>query len=129
MRESILAEVAPDWLIEHMKPEWSKRYRSRFSDFRLPKEEKPRRELAEEIGADGRYLLEKVYESTSHAWLRDVLAIETVRCIWIQQYHASEQGAPWRKDQELPPSALLFQSPYDMEARKSQEEKYRMGRV
>jgi transposase len=31
---NILAEVAPDWLVEQMKPEWAKRYQSRFSDFR-----------------------------------------------------------------------------------------------
>src|SRR6266849_4758978 len=117
----ILAEVAPDWLLEQMKPEWSKRYESRFSDFRLPKSEKSRVELAEEIGADGRYLLEKVYTSTDYLWLQELPAIETVRCIWIQQYHASEQGALWRKDQELPPSALLIQSPYDIEARYSKK--------
>ena len=126
---NILAEVAPDWLIEHIKPEWAKRYQSRFSDFRLPKSDTSRIELAEEIGSDGRDLLEKVYTSTSHACLQEIPAIERVRCIWIQQYHASEQGALWRKDQELPPSALLFQSPYDIEARKSQEEKNRMGRI
>jgi transposase len=33
---NVLAEVAPDWLIEHMQPEWAKRYQSRFSDFREP---------------------------------------------------------------------------------------------
>ncbi len=27
---NILAEVAPDWLIEHMQPEWAKRYQSRL---------------------------------------------------------------------------------------------------
>ncbi len=118
---NILAEVAPDWLIEHMQPEWAKRYQSRFSDFRLPKDEKARRELAEQIGADGRDLLEKVYTSTSHFWLRELPAIDIVRSIWIQQYHASEQGTPWRKDQELPPSARLIQSPYDIEARYSKK--------
>ena len=114
---NILAEVAPEWLLYQMKPEWSKRYESRFSDFRLPKSEKSRVELAEEIGADGRYLLEKVYTSTDYLWLQELPAIETVRCIWIQQYHASEQGAVWRKDQELPPSAWLIQSPSAIEAR------------
>ena len=82
---------------------------------------KSRLELAEEIGADGRYLLEKVYTSTDYRWLQELPAIERVRCIWIQQYHASEQGAVWRKDQELPPSALLIQSPYDIEARYSKK--------
>ena len=118
---NILAEVAPDWLVEHMQPEWAKRYQSRFSDFRLPKDEKARRELAEQIGADGRDLLEKVYTSTSHFWLRELPAIDIVRSIWIQQYHASEQGTPWRKDQELPPSARLIQSSYDIEARYSKK--------
>jgi transposase len=118
---NILAEVAPDWLIEHMQPAWAKRYQSRFSDFRLPKDEKARRELAEQRGADGRDLLEKVYTSTSHFWLRELPAIDRVRSIWIQQYHASEQGTPWRKDQELPPSARLIQSPYDIEARYSKK--------
>src|SRR5438270_9044896 len=53
---NVLAEIAPDWLIEHMQPEWAKRYQSRFSDFRLPKEEQARKALAEQIGADGRDL-------------------------------------------------------------------------
>ena len=64
---NMLAEVAPDWLLEQMQPEWAKRYQSRFSDFRLPKEEKARRALAEEIGADGRDLLEKISASTTHS--------------------------------------------------------------
>jgi transposase len=37
---NILAEVAPDWLLEHMVPEWAERYQKRFTDFRLPKEGK-----------------------------------------------------------------------------------------
>ena len=78
--------------------------------------------MAEEIGTDGRDLLEKIYTSTTHAWLQEIPAIDILRSIWIQQYHASEQGTPWRADQELPPSARLIQSPYDAEARKSQEE-------
>jgi transposase len=89
---NVLAEVAPDWLIEHMQPEWAKRYQSRFSDFRLPKEEKARKELAEQIGADGRDLLENIYTSTTHAWLQEIPALDILRSIWIQQYHASEQG-------------------------------------
>ncbi|GHO63602.1 hypothetical protein KSC_111110 [Ktedonobacter sp. SOSP1-52] len=118
---NILAEVAPDWLLERVQPEWEKRYRSRFSDFRLPKDEKARQELSEQIGADGRRLLESIWGSTTHAWLQELPAVEILRRIWIQQYHACEQGTPWRKDQELPPAALLIQSPYDVEARYSKK--------
>jgi hypothetical protein len=77
--------------------------------------------LAEEIGADGRDLLDKVYTSTTHSWLQEIPAIDILRSIWIQQYHGSSQGTPWRADQELPPSAQLIQSPYDIEARYSKK--------
>ncbi len=118
---NVLAEVAPDWLLEYMDPEWAERYQKRFSDFRLPKEAKERVALAETIGADGRRLLERVYAESSLPWLGDLDAIETLRRVWIQHYHASEQGTPWRADQELPPSALLITSPYDVEARYSRK--------
>lgn len=104
-----------------VQPHSAERYQKRFIDFRLPKDVKERVELTEIIGRDGRSLLEKVYTSTSPAWLRELDAIETVRRVWIQHYHASEQGTPWRQDQELPPAALLMASPYDVEARYSRK--------
>ena len=118
---NVLAEVAPSWLLEHMDPAWAERYEKRFSDFRLPKEEKKRTELAETIGADGRRLFEQVCAESRLPWLRELEAIETLRRVWIQHYHTSEQGTPWRADGELPPSALLITSPYDVEARYSRK--------
>jgi transposase len=118
---NVLAEVAPEWLLEHMDPQWAERYEKRFSDFRLPKEEKKRVELAETIGADGRRLLEAVYAENSLPWLRDLDAIQTVRLVWLQHYHAHEHTTPWRADKELPPSAVLITSPYDIEARYSRK--------
>jgi len=89
---NVLAEVAPDWLLEQMDPEWAERYQKRFSDFRLPKEATERVALAETIGADGRRLLERVYAESSLPWLGELDAVETLRRVWIQHYHASEQG-------------------------------------
>jgi transposase len=57
---NVLAEVAPDWLLEHMDAQWAERYQKRFSDFRLPKDATERVALAETIGADGRQFLESV---------------------------------------------------------------------
>lgn len=88
----LLAEVAPDWLLEQMDAEWAERYQKRFSDVRLPKDVTERVALAETIGADGRRLLERVYAETSLPWLRELDAVETLRCVWLQHYHASEQG-------------------------------------
>jgi len=117
----VLAEVAPSWLLEHMDPLWAQRDEKRFSDFRLPKEEKKRVELAETIGADGRLLLEEGYKESSLPWLRELDAVETVRWVWVQHYHASPQSTLWRADGELPPSALVITSPYDVEARSSRK--------
>ncbi len=54
-------------------------------------------------------------------WLAELEAVETLRRVWIQHYHAREQGTAWRGDDELPPSALLITSPYDIEARYSRK--------
>jgi transposase len=118
---NVLSEVAPVWLLEHMDPAWAERYEKRFSDFRLPKDEKKRVELAETIGADGRRLLEWVYTEEKFPWLRELDAIQTLRQVWLQHYHADAQNTPWRSDSELPPSALLITSPYDVEARYSRK--------
>jgi transposase len=118
---NVLAEVAPEWLLQHMEPAWAERYEKRFSDFRLPKEKTERVALAETIGADGRLLFERISGEKELSWLRDLDAAQTLRRIWLQQYHASPQGAPWREDDELPPSALLITSPYDLEARFSRK--------
>src|SRR5215470_7807887 len=100
---NVLAEVAPSWLLEHMEPQWAERYEKRFSDFHLPKEEKKRVELAETIGADGRRLLAQVYAEGNLPWLRELDALETLRRVWIQHYHANAHTTPWRADGELPP--------------------------
>jgi transposase len=125
---NILAEVAPTWLLEHMDPEWADRYEKRFSDFRLPKDAKARVALAETIGADGRRLLERVYAETSLPWLAELEAVETLRRVWIQHYHAREQGTAWRADDELPPSALLITSPGRMSKHGTVARKARPGR-
>jgi transposase len=101
----------------HLEPEWAERYRRRFSDFRLPKAEQERVALAETIGVDGRRLFEAVCAETHLPWLRTLEAVETLRRVWLQHYHASTQGCPWRADDELPPSALVITSPYDTQAR------------
>src|SRR3954453_5465693 len=49
----ILSTVAPEWLHQHIKPEWIRRYVRRLDDHRLPKKSKEDRQAeAERIGAD-----------------------------------------------------------------------------
>jgi transposase len=116
-----LAVVAPDWLRAQLQPTWAgwvERYGYPFTDYRQPRAAAAQATLAEAIGGDGRWLLGAIYDPAAPPWLREVPAVETLRRVWVQQYHATPEGPPrWRGDRELPPSSRLIQSPYDAEAR------------
>lgn len=70
-----------------------------------------------------------MYAETSLAWLAELEAVETLRRVWIQHYHAREQGTAWRADDELPPSALLITSPGRLSKHGTVARKAQPGRV
>ena len=111
-----LAAVAPDWLRSQVPADWYARYGRRFEEYRLPDALAERVALAAQIGADGRALLAVVFASETAAWLAQVPAIETLRRVWVQQFHADEP-VRWRAASDLPPSAVVISSPYDPDAR------------
>jgi transposase len=76
-----------------------------------------RQALAETIGADGFALLTAMSDATAPAWLREVPALEILRRVWIQQFYAPDGPVRWQSLEDLPPSAVLIQSPHDVEAR------------
>ena len=51
--------------------------------------------------------------------VRSAPAVEVLRQIWVQQYDGPEPEPRWRSDHDVPPSAQLIHSPYDLEARYS----------
>ena len=55
-----LAACAPDWLVEHLSSDWLQRYGHRIEQYRLPKEKSRREALAEQIGADGVQILNRL---------------------------------------------------------------------
>jgi transposase len=115
----VLAQAAPDWLYAWLPAAWFERYATRFADFRLPKSATARQELAETIGNDGYTLLATVAAPPAPAWLGELPVVQLLRRMWWQQFTPTEQGARWRGDDNLPPSAQLIQSPYDADARYS----------
>ena len=114
---NVLAEVAPDWLLAHTPPEWFERYSHRFDEYRFPKAQSQRLELAETIGTDGHHLLTAVYEPSAPAWLATLPAVETLRRVWVQQFFVEEGRYRWRSNENIPPPALIIASPYDLDAR------------
>ncbi len=85
-----LALVAPDWLLSNTDEKWVKRYHTRIEDYHQPKSKNKREELANIYGEDGLQLLNAVFETSSPDWLRQIPAVEILRCVWIQQYYLQD---------------------------------------
>ena len=114
---NVLTELAPQWLLKQIEPDWGDRYGPRFEQYRLPKKEREREQLAVEIGADGYHLLSAIFSDTAPGYLRTVELVETMRRLWIQQYYLEEDKVHWRTDKDSPPPGERIQSPYDQDAR------------
>ena len=114
-----LAVVAPEWLQAQAPEAWYERYGRRVENYRFPKAETARQELAAIIGADGRHLLNLIDVATDQPWLRAVPAVQILRRAWTEQYIEQEGKLRWRTVEEMPAPAGLISSPYDPEARYS----------
>jgi transposase len=111
-----LAESAPEWLMQQISREWQLRYALRFEAYRLPKSAQEQKALADQIGADGAYLLHCLYAEQTPPSLSRLSEVEIMRCIWLQQYQIQAGEIRQREQKALPPAALLIESPYDVEA-------------
>ena len=112
-----LAEVAPQWLAQQVPADWHPRYDKRFEQYRLPKTDSERTELANTLGVDGQTLLTAVYGADTPLAVRHCPTVEILRQVWVQQYEVRDGRLQWRAATDLPPASLLIQSPYDPEAR------------
>ena len=88
-----------------------------MKNYRLPKAEKERLELAVTIGADGDQLLAAVDAAVEQPWLAQLPAIHVLREVWTAQYIKEDGQLRWRTVQEMPATAEQISSPYDPEAR------------
>jgi transposase len=114
---NVLAEQAPEWLLQHVQPDWAERYRSGWDDTRLPSKQAERDVLVAQVGADGLVLLTAALSDDATPTLRSLPAIELLRKVWVQNYVPTEGGLRWRTtDDGLPPATQFISSPYDPEA-------------
>jgi transposase len=112
-----LAVAAPAWLAAHVRPEWATRYDHRLEEYRLPTEPGRRKELAEQIGQDGSFLLQALWQTDTPAWLRQIPVVEGLRRIWVQQFFVHDGQLRFRSDHDAPPAAVMISSVLDQEAR------------
>ena len=114
-----VAVMAPAWLQALVPAEWYERYARRVENYRLPKTEAARQELAVAIGIDGRTLLEAIDRATGQPWLAQIPAVQVLRRVWAEQYVEQDGQVRWRPVEEMPPPADMVSSPYDTDARYS----------
>lgn len=111
-----LAVAAPAWLRAHCSPTWGERYGRRLEDADLSKGQAAREAFAVQVGNDGHALLGTLYASEAPAWLREIPAVETLRRVWVQQYHLVEGAVRWRAADNIPSATVFIGSPYDADA-------------
>ena len=102
-----------------MQPAWGERYSHRVENYRFPKADAERKQLASTIGADGFALLQAAYAPEAPPEVRWLPAVEVLRQIWVQQYYGASNPPRWRHEPDVPPAAQLIHSPYDLDARYS----------
>jgi transposase len=114
-----VAVMAPAWLQALAPAEWYERYGSRVENYRLPKTDTARQDLAAAIGTDGSTLLRAIDQATNQPWLAQIPAVQVLRQVWAEQYVEQDGRVRWREVKEMPAPATLISSPYDTEARYS----------
>jgi len=100
---NVLAEQVPDWLLQHVPPDWDERYRSGWDDTRLPNKQAGRDALVAQVGVDGLMLLQAALADDAPAALRSLPAIELLRQVWVQNYLPTDDGLRWRTNEDGQP--------------------------
>lgn len=114
-----LAIAAPAWLRAQAPPEWYDRYGARLETGRRALTAAQRDALAASIGADG-LSCSAVGDPAAPPWRRERPAVQTLRQVWLQNYHAPADpraGPRPHEARDQPPKARAIESPYDPDAR------------
>lgn len=114
-----LAGAAPYWLRRQVPESWFASYAKPFDDYRLPEAKDKRDALAQQIGLDGRTLLQLLESPDAPSGLLELPAVKVLLAVWQQQFYPATPDQPLRlrKAEHLPESAELICSPIDAEAR------------
>ncbi len=112
-----LAALDPDWLVQHITPDWFERYSHRVENYRLPKAESQRTALAQQIGADGLHLLHALEKPDAPETLKNEASVQLLRQVWQQYYDVTGGKVKWRAGPQESAEEGIIRSPYDAEAR------------
>jgi transposase len=112
-----IADAEPQWLKAWAAPAWYDRYGQLLTEFRLPQDKAKRTILAVQIAWDGIALIQAAYhDPATPPTVCQLPQVRLLRQIWVQQFVQEGENVRMRDRKEMPPSARLIQSPFDVEA-------------
>ncbi len=115
-----LAEVAPDWLLGVISPDWFDRYVHRFELQRFPKGEQEKEDLRRQVGADSWHLLQAATNEQAPQSVQACPSLARLRQVWAQHFERVDGQVRWR-DGPAVLSAERVISPYETDARASRK--------
>jgi transposase len=115
-----IAEVAPDWLLEIVSPDWFDRYVHRFELQRFPKGEQAKADLRRQVGEDSWHLLQAATNEHAPQSVQACPSLARLQQVWQQHFERVDDQVRWR-DGPAVESAERVISPYEMDARASRK--------
>lgn len=115
-----LAETEPEWLLTVIEADWFDRYVHRFELQRFPKGKLQQEALREQVGRDGRTLLQAVQQPDAPPSLHSEPLVAALERVWQQHFEEYEGQVRWR-DGPVVSNAERVVSPYDQQARDSRK--------
>lgn len=113
-----VAKEAPEWLQERVPPDWYERYGRRIEEYRLPRAQAEREAYAQQVGADGAWLLAQLTQPQTPAAVNSLREVELLQRLWQQEYVPTAPGRYALRDPKAVPAASEhLESPYEPEAR------------
>jgi transposase len=111
-----IADVAPDWVLEVISPDWFDRYVHRFELQRFPKGKPAHETLRRQVGEDSWHLLQAAMEEQTPQNVRDCPSLARLQQVWDQHFERVDGLIRWRDGPSVE-SAERVISPYETDAR------------
>src|SRR5256884_2350427 len=115
-----LAEIEPEWLLEHIEDDWFDRYVHRFELARFPKAQSQQEQLRRQVGQDGQRLLQATEQLQAPQAVRALPEVQLLRQVWQQHYEEVNGQVGWGGGPGGS-GAGRSRSPSDPQARRARE--------
>jgi transposase len=115
-----IADVAPDWLLEIVSPDWFDRYVHRFELQRFPKAKSAQETLRRQVGEDSWHLLQAATHEQAPQSVQACPSLARLQQVWNQHFERVAGLIRWR-DGPAVESAERVISPYETDARASRK--------